>query len=141
MMRTTILALIASLLVPIAAAEACGRRLGCRKKQYGPSAARPLTYTPAPAAAPYPTMYVANPAPSSPTAPTMTARPPQVDPRGVRPTYSYESGPEGAPAYYYAYNDSGELIVKQWMDWLFRGGRAAGMPAPPPPIIGRMLRP
>ena len=135
-MRTTILALIASLLVPIAAAEACGHRGRCRKRHYMPPAACTPTFSTAPVLT-HPTPAIVVATYPTPAAPTMSTRPPQE----VRPTYTYEAGPGGAAPYYYSYNDTGELIVKQWMDWVFRGGRAAGRPAPPAPIIGRIFKP
>ena len=51
---------------------------------------------------------------------------------------TYTAAPGGAPAYYYTYDKDDRLIPVQWMDWLFRGGRASGEPAPPLPIIGRL---
>ncbi len=61
-----------------------------------------------------------------------------ADPAAAQPTYDYAAAPNGQPAYYYTYDSSGKLIVAQWMDWVFRGGRAAGEPAPPLPIIGAL---
>ena len=56
----------------------------------------------------------------------------------AQPTYDYNAASMGQPAYYYTYDDSGKMVVAQWMDWVFRGGRAAGEPAPPLPIIGAL---
>lgn len=64
--------------------------------------------------------------------------PPQTAaPTEAQPNYTYDVA-QGQPAYYYTYDSSGKLIIQQWMDWLFRGGRDAGMPRPPLPIIGRL---
>ena len=43
-------------------------------------------------------------------------------------------------AYYYTYDDSGKLIIQEWMDWVFRGGREAGLPRPPLPVVGYLRR-
>ena len=94
--------------------------------------------TAAPTAAPM--MSYASPrmtaaAPAVMAAPVATAVP-TVAP--VQPTYEYAASPNGQPAYYYTYDSSGKMVVAQWMDWVFRGGRAAGEPAPPLPIIGAL---
>ncbi|MBX9624280.1 MAG: hypothetical protein K2X82_10775 [Gemmataceae bacterium] len=52
---------------------------------------------------------------------------------GVEPRYAYNPEPG---AYYYTYDENGKLIVRRWMDWVFRGGREAGMPRPPLPVVG-----
>lgn len=66
---------------------------------------------------------------------------PQIPPSGVQPRYQYETGTTGQTAYYYTYDSSGKLIVQEWMDWVFRGGREVGMPRPPLPVIGWFQRP
>ena len=71
-------------------------------------------------------------------APTPAVAPVAATPVGVQPTYNYAAGANGEPAYYYTYDDSGKMVVTQWRDWLFRGGRANGEPAPPLPIIGAL---
>ena len=85
---------------------------------------------------------------SAPASPQMISVPPV--PAGVSlvgaptpaaaavPTYEYSAVGTGQPAYYYTYDNSGKLIVARWMDWVFRGGAAAGEPAPPLPIIGAL---
>ena len=91
-----------------------------------PTVSAPMTYASPQMAAMTPT----------PTMPPVTAAP--TVPAGVQPTYNYTAGATGQPAYYYTYDDSGKMIVTQWRDWLLRGGRAAGEPAPPLPIIGAL---
>ena len=85
----------------------------------------PVAYAPAPApaAVAYPSNGVAE-APASAIA--------------LQPSYEYQAEPGGRAAYYYTYDNSGKLIIQQWGDWLFRGGREAGMPRPPMPIVGRL---
>ena len=94
------------------------------------------------AAEPMATYPTAQLAPAAPAV-TIAASPPgAVAPTevasGVQPTYNYAASTSGQPAYYYTYDASGKLIIAQWMDWVFRGGRAAGEPAPPLPIIGAL---
>ena len=134
-MKTVTLTLFAILLIPIASADACSRRCQCRKARRSVSYARPIPPTAIPLSLGVPTY------PSIPSLQAPAMAPAQVYAPAAQPTYQYEASPGGPPAYYYAYNDNGELVVKQWMDWLFRGGRAAGMPAPPLPVVGRLFRP
>jgi len=76
---------------------------------------------------------------SMPVAPVAaTAAPTTTAVAAVEPTYDYAAATSEQPAYYYTYDNSGKLIVAQWMDWVFRGGRAAVAPAPPLPIIGAL---
>ena len=71
--------------------------------------------------------------------PVMAANPSAPTPQpAVQPAYEYNSGATGEPAYYYTYDESNKLVVTQWRDWLFRGGRMAGEPAPPLPLIGAL---
>lgn len=124
--------LIASIPNP---SEACGRRHRCRCFQPRPvpyAAYHPPVAYAAPQATPYQAVAVAAAAPVA-AAPAST--PTVAD---VQPTYNYTAPSDGQPAYYYTYDSSGKLVVTQWMDWLFRGGRAAGEPAPPLPIIGAL---
>ena len=136
MNRNTMILLAISSAAWSTTAEAChGRR--ARRVAYACVPA--YTYAPAPTAtyAPAPMMsYAPAPMPTSNDAPVAAAPPSAIaaDP----PQYQYNAEPGGPPAYYYTYDNSGKLIVVQWMDWLFRGGRRAGMPAPPLPIIGRL---
>ena len=121
----------------------CGHRSKCRGHQrvMAAPACQP-TVMAAPVAA-MPAMSYASPqfaaAPTmapAPVAPPMAAAPAAAP--GVQPSYDYAAGTNGQPAYYYTYDSSGKLIIAQWMDWVFRGGRAAGEPAPPLPIIGAL---
>ena len=103
----------------------------------------PVYYAPQMADSPAP----AAPAPARIPPPAVAVAPaPTVDPAvvpaavAVAPTYQYNVAPGEATAYYYSYDDSGKLIVQEWMDWLFRGGRRAGMPRPPLPVIGLLNR-
>ena len=75
---------------------------------------------------------------ATPVAPTPVATVGAMAPPSVQPAYEYAAATNGQPAYYYTYDNSGKLIIAQWMDWVFRGGRAAGEPAPPLPIIGNL---
>ncbi len=56
----------------------------------------------------------------------------------AQPLYNYAAADQTRPAYYYSYDNSGKMIVSQWVDFVFRGGKAEGMPRPPLPIIGRL---
>ena len=121
--------------------QACGgHRARCRGHHHRSTAmisqpmaspvAMPTTYaSPQMAQAPASMQVAPVAATPAPTAPVAA---------GVEPTYDYAAATSGQPAYYYTYDNSGKLIVAQWMDWVFRGGRAAGAPAPPLPIIGAL---
>ena len=134
------LALIAlALLVPASTASACGRKCGCHHRRHR-IAAPSVSYIPASYAtpayvAPAPQGYVqAAPAPAIANPAAMAEAP------AVVPSYEYPTQPGAGGGYYYTYNDSGKLIIQEWGDWLFRGGRVAGMPRPPLPIIGNFTR-
>ena len=124
------------------AAEACGR---CRVAHSRPRRVafqpRPITY--GPAATPTPAVAYSPQTASPPMTYAQPVAAPQPamtpsSPGGVQPTYNYLAANPEAPAYYYTYDNSGKLVVSQWVDWLFRGGRAEGMPRPPLPIIGAL---
>ena len=105
-----------------------------------PAYAPPSAYQRQPYAQPAPTYAPQAYQPAQPPIPAApNAVPAQPASPGVAPSYVYTAAPDGPPAYYYSYNDTGELVIKQWMDWVFRGGLASGRPAPPLPIIGRMM--
>ena len=82
------------------------------------------------------------------TSPQMTSTQPTISrapiasptpPGEVQPSYNYASANQGRQsAYYYTYDNSGKLVVSRWVDYLFRGGRAEGMPRPPLPVIGAL---
>lgn len=128
--------------------QACGGRRGrchCSSRAYLAPMAMPTCgpmMTAMPATMPAMTygspQMAAAPAPMTAMAPAPAPMEPTVAPAAVQPNYNYTAAPGGQPAYYYTYDNSGKLIVAQWMDWVFRGGRAAGEPAPPLPIIGAL---
>jgi len=126
-------------------AEACchrgARRCGHHRIVYARPVAAPAAYASAPAvSAALPATYASAPAVYA-TAPQPVAQavaPTPAEAPGVQPMYRYAAG-EGTPAYYYTYDSSGKLIVQQWVDWVFRGGKEAGMPRPPLPIIGNFV--
>jgi hypothetical protein len=138
-MRTILWVSVSAILFASAdEAQACGRRRRCRCQHNPAVYAQAYSYSPV-AYYSQPTTFVEMSPPTAPPASTVEVRAPQVaSETGVHPLYTYQATPENGVAYYYTYNDSGELIIKQWMDWLFRGGRRAGLPAPPLPIIGRL---
>jgi len=138
-------------------AEACGRGRACHARHHRAVCQTPPAAYPVPA---YP-MSVAQPAavaspqtayvgpvvtaqPAVSAQPAVTAQPVASQPATVPPTpsettqprYNYAAADQAQPAYYYTYDNSGKLVVSQWMDFLFRGGRAEGMPRPPLPIVG-----
>lgn len=126
-----------------AATQACGGHRGRCMGHHHRRAVTSVAYCPAPvmAASAQPTMSYATPQmaqaiPTASVAPVVAAAPAGV--AAVQPTYEYAASTNGQPAYYYTYDSSGKMIVAQWMDWVFRGGRAAGEPAPPLPIIGAL---
>jgi hypothetical protein len=90
------------------------------------------------AATPIPTPATPQAATVNPTTRVMAA--PNAGPiaSGGTPAYVYQATPGGSPAYYYTYDKDDRLVPVQWMDWIFRGGREAGEPRPPLPIIGRL---
>ncbi|MEJ7639641.1 MAG: hypothetical protein WKF75_17125, partial [Singulisphaera sp.] len=98
------------------------------------------TYGPQPIAAPEAFSSLAPAFSPPPFARTPT--PPQPQPATVaQPLHDYTAATTGERrAYYYSYDSSGKLIIQQWMDFLFRGGKEAGMPRPPLPLIGRLQR-
>ena len=114
----------------------CGHKTRCHQhRQVCQPVAAPAAYYPAAAASPQ-----AYAAPQTAAAPAVATAPVAAAPAaGVQPSYNYAAAPAGQPAYYYTYDSSGKLIIAQWMDWVFRGGRAAGEPAPPLPIIGALM--
>jgi len=129
-----------------AATEACGGHRGrChghhRRAVVAPTCS-PAVMMGSPVASPatmtmsYATPQMAQMAPTVAAAPAPATPPPSV--AAVQPTYDYTAAPDGVPAYYYTYDSSGKMVIAQWMDWVFRGGRAAGQPAPPLPIIGAL---
>ena len=127
-------------LASASSSEACHGRKKCGKCSQqtmvphpacGPVVMAPATGVPMSYASPQMAMM----APTQAVAPVAAA--PTV-PTEIQPTYNYSAGATGEPAYYYTYDDSGKMVVTQWRDWLFRGGRAAGEPAPPLPIIGAL---
>ena len=128
-----------ALLVPTAAASACGRKCAARHHRRAATCrvvyAAPTSYTYATPQAASHTPLAASPAAAPSLAPA--AAPPSP---GVVPSYEYPTQPGVAVAYYYTYDDSGKLIIQQWMDFLFRGGKKAGMPRPPLPIVGNFQR-
>ena len=132
------------LLVIPSVTEACGGRGGrCRghhhRQMVAAPVCSPVVMMVAPVASPtlsYATPQMAQAAPAASVAPVAAGAPVEVAP--TQPAYEYAAAPNGQPAYYYTYDSSGKLIVAQWMDWVFRGGRAAGEPAPPLPIIGAL---
>ncbi len=112
----------------------CGHKLHCHKqRQVCQTSVAPTYYQPATTASPQ--AYAAPQMAAAAAAPTALAAAPAS---GVQPAYNYEAAPTGQQAYYYTYDSSGKLVIAQWMDWVFRGGRAAGEPAPPLPIIGAL---
>ena len=123
-------------------AEACGRcrrahaqprRVACQPRQIAYQA--PMSHA-TPVASPQ--MVYAQPTVSArPPAPVM-ATIPQPASGELLPAYQYTAADQGQPAYYYTYDNSGKLIVSQWVDFLFRGGKAEGMPRPPLPVIGAL---
>ncbi len=143
-MKRTILTISAVLLLSIGDAEACGRRraaCGCRHPR---SESPQRTATPAPIDYPppmtYPPAVAYDQMPAAPESSIayQTPVPVQSTPTGAQPTYEYDPVGGGQAAYYYTYDNSGKLIVSRWMDWVFRGGRVAGLPAPPLPVIGAL---
>lgn len=138
-MRTTLLVpVLAILIMPADEARACGRHCGCRHGHPRAVVARPYSYAPVAYDPPPPTFVEAPASAPSPAYPTAVRTPQPTPEGGAQPLYTYEASPGNGGAYYYTYDESGKLIIKQWMDWLFRGGRRAGLPAPPPPLIGRL---
>ncbi len=128
-MKKVALLILASLLCSTQAAQACGHKRMHRRCRCASVVAQPVSYAP---------MMVA-PASSTPqmaVAPVPAAAPAVA----VTPAYDYQPAIDNRPAYYYSYDSSGKLIVSQWMDWVFRGGREAGMPRPPLPIVGLLRR-
>jgi hypothetical protein len=127
---------VSVLLLPGTPAGAFGGRWISRCHSYQPACPQPVDYPPAQPVAPQPVAYDS----AQPATPRPLVRQPapvsQPAPNGVQPLYQYEAGPTGRTAYYYTYDPSGKLIVRRWMDWLYRGGREAGMPPPPLPVIG-----
>lgn len=130
-----------------AESQACGFRGRCRGHHHAvapmpacgpvvmasaPTAGMPMNY-----AMPQVSQAPAS-APAVAPTPVEAVAPAAVAPAATQPTYDYAAGANGQPAYYYTYDRSGKLIIAQWMDWVFRGGRAAGEPAPPLPIIGNL---
>jgi hypothetical protein len=138
-MRTILWVAVSAILFASAnEAQACGRRRGCRWGH--PQAVYPqaCSYSPVVYYSPPITFVTVPPSAASPAPATEVRAPQAASETEVRPLYTYEATPENGVAYYYTYDESGKLIIKQWMDWLFRGGRRAGLPAPPLPIIGRL---
>ena len=134
-MRPTVGLIASGLIVLLAATSSpacCGHRSHCRQHR----AATRVAYVPATMPVVMPTAPVTYAAPQTAAAPVTVAA--TAPPAVVQPAYNYEAAPAGQPAYYYTYDSSGKLIIAQWMDWVFRGGRAAGEPAPPLPIIGAL---
>lgn len=135
MRKMTHLFLVSLLILSGNIASACGHkarrtRRSCPPPPYRQPAqvrqtgyAVPPAYVPQASLAPPPVAY--QPAP---------ARQPAASP--VAPTYDYAADGAGRSAYYYTYDSSGKLIIQQWMDFVFRGGKEAGMPRPPLPVIG-----
>ena len=113
-------------------AQACGQ---CRRSGHGRSRIHSSSpsHTHRSSASQPPILVSVSP----PAAAPAEVRPPQVAPAPtVQPQHTYQATPENGEAYYYTYDDSGNLIVKQWMDWLRPApGRP---PAPPLPIIGHL---
>jgi hypothetical protein len=139
MKKRVLFPVVAILLISADAAQACGRRCGCRRGHARVVAVQQV-FNPAVSYYVYPTSYVASTVPKYPDPdPIEISQGPRSG--GVQPLYSYDSIPDDNMAYYYTYDDSGKLVIRQWMDWLFRGGRRAGMPAPPLPIVGRLNNP
>jgi hypothetical protein len=123
-------------------ARACGRVRRCHAR-----APIPVVYCPPPVpvsmptyAAPSPQAVATSPQVAQAPKPVQAVQAMPVAAAGVPPAYRYEASPAGPPAYYYTYDESGKLIVQQWADWVFRGGREAGMPRPPMPVIGWFAR-
>lgn len=116
-----------AVLVAVDTASACGRRKAARSRVVytGPMPPTVVSHSSPAAAAP---AAPASPA-AAPSAPAATAPPAAA----VEPRYAYDA--EAGP-YYYSYDENGKLIVRRWMDWVFRGGREAGMPRPPLPVVG-----
>lgn len=132
-------------------ASACGRRKAATQPAvvyyrpapaYPPAAGlppmtAPAAFASAPAATPAPALAptaTATPAPAPPAAtPTAPVGLTVDEAPAAGPRYAYDPEPG---AYYYSYDENGKLIVRRWMDWVFRGGREAGMPRPPLPVVG-----
>ena len=135
-MKRLVLLIGLTILLTSDAAIACGR---CRVARAHPrrvvsqprtvTAYAPAVTDPSPQVVYAPAMASAQPVP----APTVGIPAPTSV---VTPTYTYSAANGESPAYYYSYDNSGKMIVSQWVDWVFRGGRAEGMPRPPLPIIG-----
>ncbi len=161
-MRRASLAL-AALLLFLSDAEACGRRGRVARRHcqpvYSPVVvyqprptyqpqpfAAPVTYQPQPAYNPQPlasarAFFPPEPAPSPPPMARTPVPPPPLAATVAQPLRDDTATATGErQAYYYSYDSSGKLVIKQWMDFLFRGGKEAGMPRPPLPIIGRLQR-
>ncbi len=161
---------LATLLLFLSDAEACGRRGRVARRHCQPDYSPQVVYHPQPAYHPQPNyqsqpvnspqvVYQPQPAYQSqplaapeafsfpqpaasapPTAWTPVSPPPQAA-STIQPMHDYTAATTGQRrAYYYSYDSSGKLIIQQWMDFLFRGGKEAGMPRPPLPIVGRLKR-
>jgi len=118
------------------AGQACGPKRMHRGAQ--PVSCAQPAYAPQMVAYAQPTYASPQVAYAQPTyaQPALAAQQPASAPAPVAPTYNYQPASEDRPAYYYSYDNSGKLIVTQWADWLFRGGKQAGMARPPLPVIG-----
>ena len=133
-MKLAILRLAPLLMLTLAVdARACGHRCHCGRARHRVAISAPMTYPPPVAG---PVAVAPPPAPAAPpmayAAPAAAAVPAPA--AAVQPAYVYRANSGDYQAYYYTYNDNGDLVIRQWMDWLFRGGRQAGLPAPPMPI-------
>ena len=146
-MKSSGLIVAVIILLASAAAEAggCGRMVrGRHRRPVGQpmaTAYHPPIYQSSPITSPrmayaQPTAYAQPLAYAQPmTSPV--AMPSPAPPVALEPAYTYASANQGQQsAYYYTYDNSGKLIVSQWVDYLLRGGRAEGMPRPPLPIVG-----
>ncbi len=128
-----LLALALLLCLSATQAQAFGHR-GRRARACPPppcsSYAPPIAYSVPPPAASF--------APAAPVAMATTPTPMTAALPVAPSPYEYTADGQTTPAYFMTTDEAGKPIPVQWRDWLFRGGKEAGMPRPPMPILGRL---